>query len=134
MLNVLPPEEIVKGVAEVLRQRILPVVEGADARRQCRAAVQLLNLLAGASNQLDEVRRAELRDFGALVGASKDRPLDELRSEVADRLATGDDSIVQLQLLVRRSLDRWGELTPAGPLGEFEALDQGPCHAPDVIG
>ena len=128
MLNVIPPGDVLLGVSQALRGLVLPAVNGRNERRQCRAAAHLLELLAGEIDRYGATLAEDQEDFGRAVPHASAVSVEQRREAVADLLREERDAATQaeLQRLVRRSLDRWIQLTPPGSLGRFEHLDGSP--------
>ena len=132
MLNIIPPGDVLLGVSHALRELVLPAVNGRNERRQCRAAAHLLELLAGEIDRYGATLTEDQEDFRRAVPASSGGSVEQLRAAVADLLREDQDapSLEEVQRVVRRSLDRWIQLTPPGSLGRFEHLDGSPLGSP----
>ena len=81
------PEELIKAVADFLRNDIASVVSGHNAFK-LRVSINALDLVTRQLKLEDASDAAELARLSGLLG--KQGSLDELNRELADRIAKGE--------------------------------------------
>ena len=81
------PEELIKAVADFLRNDIASVVSGHNAFK-LRVSINVLDLVTRQLKLEDASDAAELARLSGLLG--KQGSLDELNRELADRIAKGE--------------------------------------------